>query len=155
MHNVSSVCDGQVDASGHPGLTGLHQQRRNQAQAGGLVGKDTHHPRAATYLPIQAFHHVGGPNTILMRLGKVEHGQALRLVGLHPGGQFRRPLLALLYRFGQVALGRGPARHHRRTAGGCVGGRLAGVDAGGVEVRGQLFKPGKKRGRKMRGMTCE
>lgn len=62
MDDRLSVRHGQIHTPGHPGLASLHQQGRNQAQAGGLVGEDAHHARAATYLPIQAFDHVRGAN---------------------------------------------------------------------------------------------
>ncbi len=42
MDERSGVRYGQVHTSGYPGLAGLHQQGCNQAQAGGLVGRDTH-----------------------------------------------------------------------------------------------------------------
>jgi len=70
----------QVAPARDPLLRLLHRQRRNQAQARSLVGKDPHHPAATLYLLVEPLEPVRGADAPAVRLGESQAAEALLYV---------------------------------------------------------------------------
>ena len=77
----------EVSFSGFPFFTGLGQERADEAQQGGFVGKQTRDAGAAFEFHVDPFQRVARAQPALMRGGKGEDGQTLREIFLHPVGQ--------------------------------------------------------------------
>ena len=71
-------------------LTGFHQERRNQSQAGSLVRENPNHPGAPADLFVDPLEAVGGADQPPVLAREIEHRETLCQVLLHPGRQSGR-----------------------------------------------------------------
>ena len=114
-----------------PLVAGLRQERADEPEEGGFVGKHSGHAGAPFQFLIDAFQSVGGAQAFLVRLRQAQNGQALRQIFFHPGGQLGRARGIPGYDFLEAAVGTGAIRAVENAAdGGGDGGAF--VQAGHI-----------------------
>ena len=80
----------EVNFSGFPFVAELGQQRADQAQERGFIGKEAGEPGAASEFLVDPFQCIGRAQSALMGGGQRKDGEALGQILFHPGGEFRR-----------------------------------------------------------------